>query len=122
MTEIRAAEPPDDSSTGQGFEKIQVEVRPDPQQAGNLTSRQMVERFQARAGELGASIGSVAERIRASLEQHLAGGSASDWELGEVSLQFSVSLEAETGVLISKVSSGATFQVSLTWSRGPGEP
>ncbi|GGL92375.1 hypothetical protein GCM10010129_40120 [Streptomyces fumigatiscleroticus] len=98
-----------------------MEVRPDPRRAGDLgAGRTLAERFQARAEELGAAIGSVAERIRSSLEQRLTERPAAGWSLGEVGLEFSVSLEAESGVLISKVSSGATFQVSLTWSRVPG--
>ena len=37
--------------------------------------------------------------------------------LNEVGAKFSVSLEAESAVLISKVSGGAAFEVSLKWVR-----
>lgn len=39
------------------------------------------------------------------------------WRLGEVSASFGVTLTAESGVILSKASAGATFEVTLTYQR-----
>jgi hypothetical protein len=50
--------------------------------------------------------------------------SPAGWELGEVSASFGVALTAEAGVLLTKASGQATFEVSVTFRRkdghGPG--
>lgn len=37
------------------------------------------------------------------------------WKLGEVSASFGVTLTAEAGVILSKASAGATFEVQVTF-------
>jgi hypothetical protein len=39
------------------------------------------------------------------------------WEIGEVTASFGVGLIAETGVVLTKVSGEATFEVSVTFRR-----
>ena len=39
------------------------------------------------------------------------------WRLGEVSASFGITLTAETGVILSKASAGATFEVVVTYQR-----
>jgi len=42
---------------------------------------------------------------------------APGWSLGEVSASFGVTLTAEAGVILSKASAGATFEVTVTFER-----
>jgi hypothetical protein len=39
------------------------------------------------------------------------------WRLGEVSAKFGITLTAEAGVIVSRASAGATFEVSVTFTR-----
>ena len=39
------------------------------------------------------------------------------WRLGEVSAKFGITLTAEAGVIVSKASAGATFEVSVKFIR-----
>jgi hypothetical protein len=39
------------------------------------------------------------------------------WRLGEVSASFGITLTAEAGVIVSKASAGATFEVTVTFTR-----
>ena len=41
------------------------------------------------------------------------------WRLGEVSASFGITLTAEAGVIVSKASAAATFEVSVKFTRGP---
>ena len=43
--------------------------------------------------------------------------SPAGWRLGEVSASFGITLTAEAGVIISKASAGAAFEVSVTFTR-----
>jgi hypothetical protein len=97
-----------------------VEVRPNPDYQGDLGSADLLERFADRAHELGRSVGAVAERVRAALEERLTSDSSDQWGLSEVTLGLSVTLEAESGVVIAKAKTGGTFQVTLRWSRNDG--
>jgi hypothetical protein len=93
-----------------------VEVLPDPAFAGSLGPADLMERFANRADELGASIGAVAERVRDALQSQLSRDHPGAWGLSEVGLTLSVSLEAESGIVIAKAKTGGTFEVALTWS------
>jgi hypothetical protein len=42
---------------------------------------------------------------------------AQGWKMGEVSASFGVTLAAEAGVILSKASAGATFEVMVTYQR-----
>lgn len=39
------------------------------------------------------------------------------WKLGEVSASFGITLTAEAGVIVSKATAGATFEVSVKFTR-----
>ena len=45
--------------------------------------------------------------------------SAKGWQLGEVSAKFGVTLTAQAGVILSNVSAGATFEVTVLFKRDP---
>lgn len=109
--------------------EIYVEVVPDPGYAGDLSPSQLVDKFSGRVGELGRALVSVATQLRDTFESQLAEPTDGRWGLGEVSLQMSINLEAEAGVIISRAKAGAAFQATLTWSRRtpaagqlPGDP
>jgi hypothetical protein len=97
--------------------EIYVEVVPHPGLAGDLSPADLVDRFNNRVGELGRALASVASRLRQTLDNQLAEPSGSGWELADVSVQMSINLEAEAGVVISRAKTGAAFQATLTWKR-----
>jgi Trypsin-co-occurring domain 1 len=98
-------------------DEIHVEVIPHPGLAGDLSPADLVDRFSGRVGELGRALATVAFQLRQTFETRLAEPAGSSWALGEVSLQMSINLEAEAGVIISRAKTGAAFQATLTWSR-----
>jgi hypothetical protein len=72
--------------------------------------------FRERAGELGESLNCIA----CSLSDHLsalAQQKADGWDLNQVALSFSISLQATGGVIIAQASTTAGFQATLTWQR-----
>ncbi len=97
--------------------EIHVEVVPDPGVAGDLSPADLVDRFSGRVGELGRALATVASQLRETFESQLAEPADGRWGLAEVSLQMSINLEAEAGVIISRAKTGAAFQAMLTWSR-----
>lgn len=100
-----------------GDQVIHVEVVPHPGAAGDLSPSDLVDRFSGRVTELGHALAAVAGELRASLESQLVEPANGAWELDEVSLEMSINLEAEIGVIISRAKSGAAFQATLKWSR-----
>jgi hypothetical protein len=103
--------------------EIHVEVVPHPGLAGDLSPADLVDKFSNRVGELGQALATVASRLRQTLDSRLAEPSGSNWALSDVSVQMSINLEAEAGVVISRAKTGAAFQATLTWTRRepPGE-
>lgn len=98
-------------------DEIRVEVVPPPGMAGDLGPGDLVDKFSGRAGELGSALATVAAELRHSFESQIAEPPGGQWALAEVSVQMSINLEAEAGVIISKAKAGAAFQATLTWSR-----
>jgi hypothetical protein len=96
--------------------KIQVQVAPSAKLAGQLRGGTVVESFQARVAELGAGLGEIANDLREQLEETLR-EAKEGWSLDEVSLSFSLDLEAEAGVVIAKGKTAAGFEATLTWKR-----
>ncbi|MEV0339512.1 CU044_2847 family protein [Nocardia sp. NPDC050713] len=96
---------------------IRVEIVPPPGYAGDLGPSDLVDKFGDRVGELGEALAGIASRLRESLASQLDEPSEGGWQLSEASLQFSLNLESEVGVIISRAKAGSTFQASLTWSR-----
>jgi hypothetical protein len=72
--------------------------------------------FQDRVDELGDSLNEIAQRLRTRLPE-LAREANPSWDLDEVSLTFSLDLQAEAGVILARASSKAGFQATLTWKR-----
>jgi hypothetical protein len=100
--------------------EINVRVVPDPARAGELTGgEQLMERFADRVGELGASLGEIANELRSQLDASLTSDSGHAWRLDEICLTFSLDLEAQAGIVIAKAKTSAGFEASLTWKRLP---
>jgi hypothetical protein len=70
-----------------------------------------------RIGDIREAIASGTSTVAESLG-HLV--SPEGWDLGEVSASFGVTLTAEAGVLLTKASGQATFEVSVTFMRKGG--
>jgi hypothetical protein len=99
---------------------IRVEIVPPPGYAGDLGPADLVDKFSDRVAELGESLAGIASRLRASLASQLDEPSDGAWQLSEASLEFSLNLESEVGVIISRAKAGSTFHAKLTWSRRDG--
>lgn len=74
----------------------------------------VAETLESRIDDVRRAVGTGASAIAESLPS-LA--EPEGWRLGEVSATFGVSLAAEAGVIISKAEAGATFEVSVTFTR-----
>ena len=72
------------------------------------------EQLDRRLDDIRAAIAAGARTIAGSLDGLPR---AQDWRLSEVSASFGITLTAEAGVLVTKTSAGATFEVSVTYSR-----
>jgi hypothetical protein len=96
---------------------IYVEVVPHPGQAGDLSPADLMDKMSSRVGELGQALAMLASQLRETMERQLTEPADSRWPLMSVSLEVSINLEAEAGVVIARAKSGAAFQATLTWSR-----
>jgi hypothetical protein len=101
--------------------EILVQVVPSPSQAGELSRGTITERFGDRVAELGESLGEIANGLRQQLDRTLHAENSPGWGLEEVTLNFSLDLEAETGMVLVKGKTTAGFDVSLTWKRRSGD-
>lgn len=97
--------------------EIYVEVVPHPGLAGDLSPAELVDKFSGRVTELGQALATVASQLRQTLDSRLAEPAESSWALSDVSVQMSINLEAEAGVVISRAKAGTAFQATLTWTR-----
>jgi Trypsin-co-occurring domain 1 len=97
--------------------EIQVRVVPPPERIGELSSEALLERFETRVDELGESIGQIARRLRTRLDSDLAEDDSQAWSLDEVTVTFSLDLEAEAGVVVARARTTAGFEIELTWKR-----
>ncbi len=96
---------------------IMIRVVPPPDRVGELAGATLTERFHERVDELAQSIGEVALELRERLDRELTQSDGGGWMLSDVSLTFSLDVEAEAGVVIAKAKTSAGFEVSLAWSR-----
>jgi hypothetical protein len=74
----------------------------------------VAEQLEGRLDDIRRAIESGANAVSASL---VSLPDALQWQLQEVSASFGITLTAEAGVLLSKASAGATFEVSITYRR-----
>ncbi len=100
-----------------GHGEVLVEVVPAAGQVGDLGPADLVERAGRRVGELGTALAALADDLRGTLDRQLRDSDDSTWALTSLSLQLSINLEAEAGIVISRARTGAAFQATLTWSR-----
>lgn len=76
----------------------------------------VAEQLERRLDDIRRAIASGATAVASSLGSL---PSAREWELESVSASFGITLTAEAGVLLSKASAGATFDVTVTYGRMP---
>ncbi len=95
--------------------EIKVEVVPQEAPGRSWGSGWGALDFAERVNELGDSLNEIAAALRERLHELAAreGG----WDLDQVTLAFSLDLQAEAGVIVARASSRAGFQATLTWTR-----
>ena len=97
----------------EAWQVIDVDVAADRQITfGRNLAEGLGERLDDIQGGIEASSDSVAKSLKSL-------ASPEGWRLGEVSASFGITLTAEAGVIVSKASAGATFEVSVTFTRDP---
>jgi len=72
------------------------------------------ELLRSRLSDIKAAISAGAESVASSL---ISLPTAETWQVKEVSASFGITLAAEAGVLLSKASTEATFDVTITFQR-----
>ena len=72
------------------------------------------ELLRSRLSDIKAAIPAGAESVASSLTSL---PTAETWQVKEVSASFGITLAAEAGVLLSKASTEATFDVTITFQR-----
>lgn len=102
--------------------EILLEVRP-AAMSGDLAPRLAVpEEFKARADEIADGISDVIDHLRARLRKLLDQRDNSGWHVGSIEIEFGVSVQAETGVIIAKAAAGATFSARLVLQAREKQP
>ena len=76
--------------------------------------RNLAQELSDRAGDIRGAIEAGSASVAKSLPSL---GASEGWQLGEVSASFGITLTAEAGVIVSKASAGATFEVSVKFTR-----
>ncbi len=76
--------------------------------------KNLAEGLSGRQDDIQGAIEAGSETVAKSLKSVT---SPEGWRLGEVSASFGITLTAEAGVILSKASAGATFEVSVTFTR-----
>jgi Trypsin-co-occurring domain 1 len=101
---------------GAGSERVWVQVIDVDAVAGREITfgRNLAEGLGDRADDIRAAIEAGSESVAKSLKSL---DSPEGWTLGEVSASFGITLTAEAGVIVSKASAGATFEVSVKFTR-----
>ncbi|RLP93475.1 CU044_2847 family protein [Micromonospora sp. CV4] len=97
--------------------EIHVQVVPRVGARGDLSGGRLVEKLKDRINELGDSIIEVSGRLQDRLATAESDTQDGAWRLTEAQISFSLDLETEAGVIVSRTSAGASFEVSLSWSR-----
>ncbi|KAB8183912.1 hypothetical protein FH608_048640 [Nonomuraea phyllanthi] len=101
--------------------QLLLEVRPS-EVSGDLKPRvpELPEKFGARAQEIADSIGAVADELRSRLERILdRPAHPKAWGVESIEIGFDIAVQAETGVVIAKASTEATFSARLVLKPAP---
>src|SRR5262245_38328225 len=72
----------------------------------------VTEQLEGRMDEIRSAIAAGAQAVAGSLDGL---PSVDGWHLGEVSASFGLTLTAEAGVILSKASAEATFEITVTF-------
>ncbi|GAA1543807.1 hypothetical protein GCM10009827_074440 [Dactylosporangium maewongense] len=73
-----------------------------------------VERLRDRLGDVQSAVVAGVRAVAANVTPDLSG-----WEVAELQAKFGVTLTAEAGVVVSRATTGATFEVTVTLRRKP---
>lgn len=93
--------------------EILLEVQQGPVSGELAPHVTVTEEFKSRAGEIADSIGEVVDQFRSRLAKALKRQDDSNWRVGSVEIQFGITVQAETGVVIAKAAAGATFSTKV---------
>jgi hypothetical protein len=94
---------------------VLVQVVPDASAGREIGwGTSVAEQLEGRLDDIRRAIESGAAAVTASL---VSLSDSPQWLLHEVSASFGITLTAEAGVLLSKASAGATFEVAITYQR-----
>ena len=92
--------------------EVLIQVVPDIESGREIGSAaSLAEQLEGRLDDVRQAIQAGASAVAQSLPGLPA---AEGWAIGDVSASFGVTLTAEAGVFITKVSAGATFEVTVT--------
>jgi hypothetical protein len=99
-----------------GSERVFVQVVDVDVAAGReITSgKNLAEGLADRQEDIRGAIEAGSQTVANSIESLPA---PPGWRLGEVSASFGITLTAEAGVIVAKASAGATFEVSVKFTR-----
>lgn len=78
-------------------------------------AKNLAEQLSQRADDVRGAIEAGTKTVAKSLKSL---DSPEGWKLDEVSASFGITLTAEAGAIVSKASAGATFEISVKFSRG----
>ncbi len=95
-------------------EKVLVQVVPVGGRREISWGSSTAEALRNRLEDIRSAIAEGAKAVADSLEGL---PSAEDWQLGEVSAKFGVTLTASAGVILSAASAAATFEVTILYKR-----
>jgi len=97
-------------------ERILVQVIP-VEASGEISwSSSVTDQLEQRLDDIRRAIAAGAQAVAGSLPDL---PSADNWTLGAVEASFAITLTAEAGVILSKASAGATFEVKVVYKREP---
>jgi Trypsin-co-occurring domain 1 len=90
---------------------VDVDVAPDRE----ITfGKSLADGLSDRQDDIRAAVEAGSQTVAKSIE---ALPSPAGWRLGEVSAKFGITLTVEAGVIVSRASAGATFEVSVKFTR-----
>lgn len=94
--------------------EVLIEVNPNST-SGDLAPRAVLtEEFRQRAAEIADSVALVADQFKSRFKSVMHPPAVEPWNVGSVKIEFKVAVQAETGIVIAKASTSATFSVTLT--------